>query len=146
MTDIQKFQLSQSKQVLTLVAGFVIIIDNKVLLVKDTDPFWKIPGGKMRFDESMLQTCQRTLNDELNIATEYNENTSPFIHEIIRRRTLDTQYRYIIFHFFADNYYGELQTKYEYKWFDLKEVLDGIFEDNVKLAIKHYIDSNFVKI
>lgn len=144
--DIQKFKLSQSKQVLTLVAGYMIIVDNKVLLVRDTDPFWKLPGGKMRFDESMLQTCNRCLSTELNIATEYTEQISPFIHEIIRRRNLDTENKYIIFHLFTDNYYGEIKPQGEYKWFELREVMDGIFEDNIKLALKHYLDFNYIKL
>lgn len=49
-----------------LVSGPVIIQDGKLLLIKDDDNIYKIPGGKVESGESLEDACKREVKEEIN--------------------------------------------------------------------------------
>ena len=47
----------------------IIMRDDKVLIVKNAKGFWEVPGGRMDGDETIEQTLERELKEELpNVA------------------------------------------------------------------------------
>ena len=58
----------------------VIKKGDKVLIVKNVEGYWEVPGGRIDGDESVVQTLHRELNEEL-----------PNIHSIVIERILDVK-------------------------------------------------------
>ena len=52
---------------LTMASGPVIIENNKILLVKHEDPFWKFPGGKQLDTNNFQENAIREAKEELGI-------------------------------------------------------------------------------
>jgi 8-oxo-dGTP diphosphatase len=49
-----------------IVSGPIIIENGKLLLIKDEDNFYKIPGGKLEIGESLEEACKREVKEEIN--------------------------------------------------------------------------------
>lgn len=49
-----------------IVSGPVIIEDGKILLIKDEDDFYKVPGGEVEVGENLEEACKREVKEEIN--------------------------------------------------------------------------------
>ncbi|MBS3140630.1 NUDIX domain-containing protein [Candidatus Woesearchaeota archaeon] len=62
----------------TIASGPVIIEENKVLLNKHDDPFYKFPGGSVQSKDNLEEACKREVKEENNIEIEIT-NKEPCI-------------------------------------------------------------------
>ena len=54
--------------------GCVIIDEDKVLLIRDTNQNWGFPKGHMEENETEVETAKRETKEEVNIDVEIDEN------------------------------------------------------------------------
>ncbi len=69
------------KHRLTFAAGGMIFAHNKILLDRsDSSDLWSIPGGVVRFGESIKDTVIREIKEELNLNVEILDAPPYFYH------------------------------------------------------------------
>ena len=50
-----------------IVSGPVILKHGKLLVIKeDKDDFYKLPGGRVEKDETLEETCEREIKEEID--------------------------------------------------------------------------------
>ncbi len=110
--------------------GAVIFNDNRVLLVKrNKEPHkgeWAIPGGSVRFGETLQEAVQREIREETGLTVKAKEVLHVF--DLIQRDTHDKViFHYVIVDFAADLIKGELHPSddaSDAQWFSPEQVLD----------------------
>lgn len=107
-------------------AGLVLIKDKKILLTKrNTEPFfgyWSIPGGKIEFGETVIETLNREIKEEINVSIE-NIKFIEYVDEIFP----DINIHYIG-HLFTADIIGEIQIDnvelVGFGWYTKEEVMN----------------------
>ena len=126
-----------------IVAGPVIIENNKILLVKHgQDKDWKFPGGKLQiktitdWNNSLEQTAIREAKEELGIDIEIIKALKPMFY---KKPGIDNKY-VVLIHFLA-NRIGSIKAGNDinkWDWFDIKNLPTDCAK-NVKIVIKNYL-------
>lgn len=107
--------------------GAIIFKDDNVLLVKRRNPpaqgLWAIPGGKVRWGETLEQALKREIREEtgLEIAIERLVKIVEFLPD----RQSNNAYHYIILDFLARVTHGEMKAgddALQIGWFDKQQV------------------------
>ncbi len=123
---------------LIIASGPVIVENNKVLLDKDyKEDIWKFCGGKIKEDESLIDTAKRRSKEELGIDVEILDE-SPFITFTIKE-TPEGKNDVILVHFLAKKT-GEIKPEeniQKWGWFDLNNLPDNL-GPNIIPALKHF--------
>ena len=128
----------------TIVAGPVIVENDKVLLVKskkdDVESNWKFPGGKKKdTDVDLKATCEREAKEELGIGL----NIKELIKEIpIKNKDNE----FFLIHYLAERI-GEINPQNEisqWDWHDINN-LPKDCEPNVYEVIKEYKEKEIKK-
>jgi len=131
-------------QNIIIASGPVIVENNKVLLVKHNDDFYKFCGGKTEKTENLLKAAKREAKEELGIKIEAVNNI-PFImysKKEINKKEFDV----ILVHYLSkiiDN--KEIKPGKditEYIWLDLDRLENYNLAPNIIPALKHF---NFIK-
>jgi len=128
------------KNTLTTASGPIIVEDGQVLLNKSSgDDFWKFCGGRPQESESLEETAERRVKEEMGIDIEIIE-PEPFKMEIKRPGT--TENIAILYHFLAERK-GSITPGpdvKEWDWFDLNDLPDGL-APNIRPTLKYF---NFI--
>lgn len=93
---------------LVIASGPVIVHDNKVLLVKHGDDFWKFCGGKVDYinGESLVSAAKREAKEELDLEINII-NSEPFLLYTAKENS-DSLVDIILVHYLAD-FSGEIR-------------------------------------
>ena len=123
-----------------IAVGAVIFKQNKVLLVKRKNPpaqgMWAIPGGKVRWGETLKQALRREIKEELNIDIEPGRLIK--VIEFVPEQEND-RFHYIILDFLAAITGGELKAGDDalaVKWFDRKELKKSPVTESTRTLLK----------
>ncbi len=122
-----------------IASGPVIVEDNKVLLdISGEDNFWKFCGGRVREDETLVQTTARRANEELGINIEITDN-EPLLLYTKKKKDNNTS-DVILAHFLAKRI-GEImpgEDIREWKWIALEELSSENLAPNIIPTLKHF--------
>lgn len=121
-----------------IASGPVIVENNKVLLDKDNkDDFWKFCGGKVKENESLIDTAKRRPKEELGIDIEFLDE-NPYM-TFAEKETEKGSVDIILAHFLA-RAVGEIKPGpgiREWNWFDIGNLPENI-GPNIIPALKHF--------
>ena len=109
-----------------IASGPVIIEDEKLLVIKDKkDDFYKIPGGRVEFGESLEETCVREVKEELNAEIEIIKPLNPMV--IYKNPQTNEEMTIVLIHYLArlktENLKVGKNIK-EFKWLNIQEIKD----------------------
>jgi ADP-ribose pyrophosphatase YjhB (NUDIX family) len=113
--------------------------DGKVLLVRHATKrdFWDTPGGRIDDDETILQTLDRELHEELPNITDYEVKKLVHAHRV--HRDIDGEVSLVLlFHQVVAEFDGEPQISEEHtevRWFTLEEAQE-IAAESVQAALR----------
>ncbi len=123
-----------------IAVGAVIFKQNKVLLVKRKNPpaqgMWAIPGGKVRWGETLKQALQREIKEELNIDIEPGRLIK--VIEFVPEQE-NARFHYIILDYLATIIGGEPKAGDDalaVKWFDRKELKNSPVTESTRTLLK----------
>ncbi|KPJ96370.1 MAG: hypothetical protein AMJ53_00970 [Gammaproteobacteria bacterium SG8_11] len=122
--------------------GAVVIQDNRVLLVKRAKPpkqgLWCIPGGKIRFGESLQQAAEREIKEETGITIKAGDPV--YVFDLI-----EDDFHYIIVDLLADYISGTVKAgddAMDAQWFALKNIDLPQIDQETKLLLRRIITKN----
>ncbi|MCX6746994.1 MAG: NUDIX hydrolase [Candidatus Pacearchaeota archaeon] len=129
-----------------IASGPIIINEGKLLVDKDDkDDFYKLPGGRLKENESLDETCIREAWEEVNADIIIIKKLSTLI--LNRNPTTHKKMRIELHHYLADlNNLNEIKPVHpikEIKWLDIKEIKRGKY--NVAPNIKFLVEKGEIK-
>lgn len=121
----------------------VIVQDGKVLLVRGDNPgrdFWDTPGGRIDDDESILETLDRELHEELPNIASYRAGKVLHVHRV-HKDIVDDVSLVLVFHEVTDvTFNGDPQVSEEHTeaaWLPIDEVIqDSRTVESVRAALE----------
>ncbi len=120
--------------------GCVIIDNNKVLLIKDTNQNWGFPKGHMENNETEIETAKRETKEEVNLDVEIDENNR---FEIVY--ITDTDIEKTVVYYVARPVNKEIIPQdgeiVEIKWADFEEANQQITFDDVREVFRKIISN-----
>lgn len=128
--------------------GIVTVDQGRVLLVKRRYPphagLWAIPGGKIRFGETLCQAAEREMREETGLQVQALEP----IHsvELIGADPDGTCYHYIVIDMAARMLGGKLHASDDasaVKWFEAHELRQFEIESNSCVLIERVLAGEF---
>jgi ADP-ribose pyrophosphatase len=128
------------------IAGAVIIHGERVLLVQRGKPpfqgMWCIPGGKVRYGETLQQAAEREVLEETGVIIRAGEPVYAF--DIIDTSNTGQPYHYIVIDLQADYVSGDPQPRDDAQnaaWFGK----DQIDQDNVQELTRNFLKRWWLK-
>jgi 8-oxo-dGTP diphosphatase len=117
----------------------IIVRDGKVLLVRHATKrdFWDTPGGRIDDDETILQTLERELREELPNVTNFEVKRLVHAHRIPRDIEGEVSL-VLLFHEVAAEFDGEPQISEEHteaRWFTLEQAQE-VAAESVAAALR----------
>lgn len=111
-----------------IASGPVIIENGKLLVDKDEkDDFYKIPGGRLKENEELKETCIREVQEEINAKITIIKKLSSLV--LNENPTTHKKMRIELHHYLAElNNPDEIRPIYpvkEIKWLDIKGIKRG---------------------
>jgi len=108
-----------------IASGPVIIENGKLLVDKDNkDDFYKIPGGRLKENESLEECCVREVWEEINAEITIIKKLSTLI--LNKNPTTHKKMRIELHHYLAElNNLSEIKPIHpikEIKWLDIKKI------------------------
>ena len=120
--------------------GCVIIVHNKVLLIRDTNQNWGFPKGHVEENETEIETAKRETKEEVNLDVEIDENKR---FEIVYNTDEDVEKTVV--YFVAKPINNEIKPQdgevIDIKWVDIEEADQQITFDNVRELFRKIISS-----
>lgn len=126
----------KEKVEITIASGPVIIENDKVLLDKHEDPFWKFPGGKQLDTNNFQENAKREVKEELNI--DVTLENDPYVMAFERDHNGIKEY-VILVHYLAKRK-GEPKPGRDVKefiWVDINNLPEDC-APNIKPVIEHF--------
>lgn len=125
---------------LVIASGSVIVHDNKVLLVKHGDDFWKFCGGKVDYvnGESLDSAAKREAKEELDLEINII-NSEPFLLYTAKENS-DGLFDIILVHYLAD-FSGEIRPGKDieqWAWIDLNNLAEEELAPNIIPALEYF--------
>ncbi len=122
-----------------IVSGPVVIKDNKVLLniSGDDNDFWKFCGGKIEVGETLVETAQRRVKEEMGIDIEI-KNEEPFFMYTKKPNQEDVD---VVLVHFLSKAIGEVKPGkevQEWEWVSIEELQNKNLAPNIIPALKHF--------
>lgn len=107
--------------------GALIFRDGKLLIIRRGNPpyagYWSIPGGKVKWGESLEKALKREIREELSVEIEIEKLAG--IVESIYREGDEVKYHYIIIDYFCRIVSGEpvaSDDALELRWVSIEEL------------------------
>lgn len=126
-------------QKIIIASGPVIVEENKVLLDQQGDDrFWKFCGGKIKENETLIETAIRRSKEELGIEIEILDEKPFFLHT--KKETPEGIFDVILVHFLSKRI-GEVvpgEEVLKWEWVDLAELESQELAPNILPALKHF--------
>lgn len=121
----------------------ILCRNNRILFLKTAKKgMYELPGGRMDFGESVKQTFEREIKEELGFEKIKMGNLiNMWLFTNIRE---NTNYHFILFdfEFFTDESEIKLSSEHtEYKWIGVKELDEVEIREGHKESIKKYFDT-----
>lgn len=121
--------------------GCIIIENNKVLVIKQTNGIWGFPKGHVEGDETEIQTAMREIKEETNIDVKIDE-TKRYVMNYVTDKGTNKD----VVLFLAKQIGGELKKQeeeiLEIEWLDFKEALQKLSYDNTKELFRNVMEQN----
>lgn len=121
-----------------IVSGPVIIENNKVLLNQHGDTeFWKFCGGRLEHNETLIETAQREVKEEMDLEIKIL-NPEPFFF-YTQKQNEEGVKDVILAHYLAEKI-GEIspgEDIREWKWFEIDN-LPANLAPNIIPTLKHF--------
>lgn len=121
-----------------IASGPVIIENNKVLLNQHGDTeFWKFCGGKLEHDETLLETAQREVKEEMGLKIKILKAEPFFFYT--QKQSDEGLKDVILVHYLAEKI-GEIKAGSdirEWQWFDVND-LPANLAPNIIPTLKHF--------
>lgn len=128
--------------------GIVLIDGGRVLLVRRRNPphtdCWTIPGGKVRFGETLVDAAQREMREETGL--DVIALRPLHIAELIDASNANARYHYIVIDIAARLIGGTLQAAddvAEARWFTCEELERAVIERNSRALIDRVFAGEF---
>lgn len=122
-----------------IASGPVIVEDDKVLLdLSGDDTFWKFCGGRVKENETLIQTASRRAKEELGITLEI-KNHEPFLLHTMKEK--DGEKIDIILAHFLSDFSGEIfpgDDVNEWRWIPISELEKHEIAPNILPTLKHF--------
>ena len=119
--------------------GCIIINENKVLLVKQTEGHWGFPKGHVEQGETEVQTAIREVKEETNIDVEVKEDKR-YEEEYYPEENIKKQVVYFLAKNITTNIIPQQSEIQEIKWVPLNEAENVITYENSKNIIRKVIN------
>ena len=119
--------------------GLIIINENKVLLVKQTEGHWGFPKGHVEQGETEVQTAIREVKEETNIDVEVKEDKR-YEEEYYPEENIKKQVVYFLAKNITTNIMPQQSEIQEIKWVPLNEAENVITYENSKNIIRKVIN------
>ena len=119
--------------------GLIIINENKVLLVKQTEGHWGFPKGHVEQGETEVQTAIREVKEETNIDVEVKEDKR-YEEEYYPEENIKKQVVYFLAKNITTNIIPQQSEILEIKWVPLNEAENVITYENSKNIIRKVIN------
>ena len=108
-----------------IVSGPVILKHGKLLVIKeDKDDFYKLPGGRVEKDETLEETCEREIKEEIDGEIIILKKLSPLI--LSENPTTHKKMRIELNHFLAELknplLIKPIEPIKEIKWLSLEQI------------------------
>ena len=121
--------------------GAVVIHQNQVLLVKRANPpkqgLWCIPGGKIRFGETLQQAAEREIMEETGITIKAGDPI--YVFDLI-----EEDFHYIIIDLLADYISGAVNAgddAMEAQWFELQNIDLPHIDQETKFLLRRVLQN-----
>ena len=118
--------------------GCIIINDNKVLLIKQTQGHWGFPKGHVEKNETEIETAIREVKEETNLDVEVDENKRYTMEYMMDNGKLKQ-----VVLFIAKCIGGEIKAQEcevdSIRWFNFNEALETITYENTRELFKGII-------
>ena len=121
---------------ITIASGPVIVENNKILLDKHEDDFWKFPGGKQIDNNNFLENAKREVKEELGIDVELKGKPCVLAFE----RDHNGVKEYIILLHYLAKRKGEVKIGRditEFKWIDVNKLPKDV-APNIKPVLRYF--------
>lgn len=146
-------QMPEEKQRAKVGVGAMILKDGKVLLGKRNDDAkkassdlhgegtWTMPGGKLDFQETLLEGVCREIFEEIGVKINADKlKVISVADEIVPDN------HYVTIGFLCEDFNGEARLMEpeeitEWKWYNLNELPEKVFPPSLKM-IKAYLNKN----
>lgn len=119
--------------------GCIIINDNKVLLIKQTQGHWGFPKGHVEKDETEIETATREVKEETNLDVAIDVNKRYTMKYVTDKGKLKE-----VVLFIAKCTGGEINRQEsevsEIKWLDFDEAVKTITYDNTRELFKKVLE------
>lgn len=124
--------------------GCIIIENNKVLVIKQTNGIWGFPKGHVEGNETEIQTAMREIKEETNIDVKIDE-TKRYVMNYVTDKGKNKD----VVLFLAKQVGGELKKQeeeiLEIEWLNYEEALQKLSYDNTKELFKAVMKENNLK-
>lgn len=134
--------MSDNKILPQIAVGAVVFKDDRVLLVKRSNPpakgMWAVPGGKIQAGETMQQALIRELKEETGLNIKVGEII--YVFDVIQRNdNARLNYHYVIIDFLCELKDGQLKAgddALEARWISKKELKQINVNEKTKMMLK----------
>ena len=119
--------------------GCIIIEDNKVILVQETEGHWGFPKGHVEKGETDIETAKREIKEEINLEVEIDENKKYELNYMTPKGNEKTVILFIAHKSGGIFKVQETEVK-NAKWFSFDEALEKLTYDSVRDVFKKVLE------
>lgn len=136
--DLDKILNKRKNKEMEKSCGCIIIKDNKVLLIKQTEGHWGFSKGQVEKSETEVETAIREVKEETNLDVKIDTNKRYIMEYVTNKGKLKQ-----VVLFIAKYTCGEIKAQKcevnDVKWLDFDEAIETITYDNTRELFKEIL-------